>query len=411
MRYASRSRLARWGSRAALIAGGTICGLIAAELLLRLFFPQPSYFHGDHRFVADPVLDIRLRPLHRMNGVLETNSMGLRDREFTRDKPAGTWRLLCLGDSFTYGDGVSKDETYPKVLERLLRERLPGRAIEVINAGCPSWGTDQEWLYLRDEGLEFQPDMVLVGFFVGNDVIENYTTGENTVINGECIRTHTLFDLDSRFLKWKIRLRLLLERFHLFRLLAYRDLRFRQSMDKERTWNATRESDLAGWFLKTQYLRVVMFWTKHVSTPYYRRAWTRTRQYLADIADLCRREGIRLVVLMIPDETQIEPELQDRLFARFQLPPREEFDFDLPQRLLDDWLESRGIPVVDVLPAFRRAAGSSILYIPNDTHWSPAGHRLAAQLLADMIVDSVFAGREGGSGFEPGAAPGGRKSR
>jgi hypothetical protein len=53
--------------------------------------------------------------------VYETNSFGLRDVEFSLAKPEGTLRIVCLGDSVTYGAGVPFDETYEQQLERALK--------------------------------------------------------------------------------------------------------------------------------------------------------------------------------------------------------------------------------------------------------------------------------------------------
>jgi hypothetical protein len=91
--------------------------------------------------------------------VLNSNSRGLRgDREYAYEKPAGVRRLVVLGDSFTFGEGVSDDETYSHHLERL----LPGT--EVLNLGVHGYGHDQMLLFLREEGLKYRPDVVLLGF-------------------------------------------------------------------------------------------------------------------------------------------------------------------------------------------------------------------------------------------------------
>ena len=70
---------------------------------------------------------------------IETSSLGFRDREMAVDKPSGVFRILALGDSFTFGVGVEGNQAYPKVLETLLnRSGGLGRRVEVINAGFAS---------------------------------------------------------------------------------------------------------------------------------------------------------------------------------------------------------------------------------------------------------------------------------
>lgn len=107
---------------------------------------------------------------------IDINGEGLRDpREIEVPKPPGTYRVLCLGDSFTFGLAVPFEETYPHRLEGLLRARgaEPGSApvrVEVWNAGVNGYCSCQELAYLHHHGFRLDPDLVTVGF-VMNDVI------------------------------------------------------------------------------------------------------------------------------------------------------------------------------------------------------------------------------------------------
>jgi len=98
------------------------------------------------------------------------NKLGLRDRDFEASKPSGCRRILILGDSFTYGGGVNNEsDVFPKLLEKMLNQKIdiPGvENIEVLNGGMPGSLTDQ-WvdLLMKTEGY-FQPDVVLVVFFL-----------------------------------------------------------------------------------------------------------------------------------------------------------------------------------------------------------------------------------------------------
>src|SRR5262249_16574600 len=93
------------------------------------------------------------------NKTLSSNSRGLRgSSEHAYEKPAGTLRILTFGDSLTFGDEVSDDETWSYLLEKL----VPGS--EVINFGVHGYGHDQMLLYLREEGIKYRPDIVVLGF-------------------------------------------------------------------------------------------------------------------------------------------------------------------------------------------------------------------------------------------------------
>jgi hypothetical protein len=99
---------------------------------------------------------------------VRTNALGLRGAALQRVKPPGSLRILVLGDSFTFGFGVEDRETFSARLEELLSERLE-RRIEVLNAGVPGWNAAHYLLFLREPGLELDPDLVLVAL-MENDV-------------------------------------------------------------------------------------------------------------------------------------------------------------------------------------------------------------------------------------------------
>jgi lysophospholipase L1-like esterase len=102
------------------------------------------------------------------------NSLGLRGEEISLQKPDGVTRILVLGDSFTFGVYVDDQDTYPAVLQDLLRDA--GQHVEVINAGyADGWDTDEHYAWLVNRGLEFSPDLIIYGFFIGNDIEELYS--------------------------------------------------------------------------------------------------------------------------------------------------------------------------------------------------------------------------------------------
>jgi lysophospholipase L1-like esterase len=90
------------------------------------------------------------------------SSQGLRDREFPVERPPGGLRIVCLGDSVTYGTGVDLEDSLPKQLERGLAERFPGRSVEVLNAGIFATNTSQQLAWYRHGVERFQPDLLLL---------------------------------------------------------------------------------------------------------------------------------------------------------------------------------------------------------------------------------------------------------
>lgn len=98
---------------------------------------------------------------------LNSNSRGLRGgREFSTPKPAGAFRVAIFGDSFTFGEDVGDDETFPQQMQRLLPEA------EVLNFGVHGYGHDQMLLYLRETLPIYQPDVVVLAY-VTDDSLRN----------------------------------------------------------------------------------------------------------------------------------------------------------------------------------------------------------------------------------------------
>jgi lysophospholipase L1-like esterase len=96
------------------------------------------------------------------------NSRGLRDAEYSYKKPCGIKRIQFYGDSFTWGFGVNRDERYTSVFDSYLQKnRL--ESYEVMNLGTTGYGTDQEYLLLKTEGIKYSPDIIAFTYF--NDLM------------------------------------------------------------------------------------------------------------------------------------------------------------------------------------------------------------------------------------------------
>jgi hypothetical protein len=94
-----------------------------------------------------------------------TNRFGLRDRSYTRDKPAGTFRIALLGSSIDMGWGVSTNQTYENSLEDWLnstaRSRRLDRRFEVLNFAVAAYGPLQRLESFERKAMPFQPDLIL----------------------------------------------------------------------------------------------------------------------------------------------------------------------------------------------------------------------------------------------------------
>jgi len=136
--------------------------------------PPPKVFQADatlgYAYAATALADVRVAE-HRGGAFrFRTNSYGLRrDDEIEMPKPAGTVRVLVLGDSQTSGYATN-DETYPGHLEALVRARTGGQSVEVLNAGVDGYSPQQAYLWLRTYGAPLQPDLIIFAVYAGNDI-------------------------------------------------------------------------------------------------------------------------------------------------------------------------------------------------------------------------------------------------
>lgn len=147
-----------------------LLSLIATEIWVRSAWDASRGTPGF--FVSDPVLGQRLAANYDgwFAGVpARTNSLGFRDtREYALPKVTGTFRILVLGDSVTFGHGALYETSYPYLLEQRLRSWRPEVKWEVWNLGVPGYNTAQELAYLKQVGERYAPDLVVVGFFLND---------------------------------------------------------------------------------------------------------------------------------------------------------------------------------------------------------------------------------------------------
>jgi len=155
-----------------------------------------SFTHNEPFWVTDA--DLRSsdfpHPEEDTTFAVSTDPLGLRAPLHPVDKPGGTFRVMTLGCSTTFGWGVDDDQAYPVVLERLIR--AAGHvSTEVINGGQPGYTSFQgRWLW-NSVLDDYEPDVVLVGYIVQDARKAAYSDKSQAVLQQDAryLKDHLLY--------------------------------------------------------------------------------------------------------------------------------------------------------------------------------------------------------------------------
>lgn len=298
----------------------------ALELYVRWFIDDGKNFNIEmwkyardiKRRSDDPLIGHEHRPnAHSflMGVEVRTNAYGHRDRDMTIERKPGVKRIAMLGDSFVEGWGVKFEETASKRLERLFAEA--GTEVEVLNMGVGNYNSVMEVRAFLTRGHAFRPDMVVLNYtFNDAEPVPSYGS-ENFLARHSMAATFVMGSLDSG-------LRL---------------------------------------------LRARMPWDEYYLSLYSTPGWQRAKEAIRQLAQYCRTEGIRLVIVSWP-------ELHD--VANYRL-----------QAITDSVHEvarGEGVPFVDLLRAVEHEDPSRLWVTPPDPHPNGYANGLYAAYLFPFLA-------------------------
>ena len=125
----------------ALLTGSIVFALILLEISLRIILPTPiKWKYPQESYIYDSEIGHWLKPNHKAfthDKAVSVNSIGIRDFEYPSIPLSGVYRILALGDSQTFGNGLELMDTWPKQLEKILNQTDNDSHFEVLNAGLP----------------------------------------------------------------------------------------------------------------------------------------------------------------------------------------------------------------------------------------------------------------------------------
>lgn len=334
----SATRLSR-KRKLAFIAVATalvlVVALLAGEAVIRIVFPQNDaerWFQADERYGYVLKRNFHQRLHYARDNVtidVRTNSLGMRDREYDLSR-SDAKRVLLLGDSFTFGEGLDAEFIFDTKLETLLNGT--GEPWIVLNTGVGGWGTLQQTKYARDHFELFRPDVIVLTI-CGNDPWDDVAFEMDMKDN----------DRGRFYFPGKTFLR---NHSHLYRFLFRR---FRVQLES--------------WILRSRLSKqakvVVDEQSQRVSTE---RMWGRTVSLIRDFHRdfrASRPDGVLLVQPANPLQGQIAQTLQSLSNGR------DLFYVDLRDQA--------------------RELGPDNMRMPHDGHWSERMHALSAEALFQAI--------------------------
>ncbi len=343
-----KSVLPNFFTRFIPLTAGLFIALSIGEILVRLTGAAPEVVYIEKwrmRLSANP--KIGYEPIPHLDATGQSfqyygyqgvsNSLGFRDREHPVEKVSDSKRIIVLGDSIAAGLWVKNDEdVFPAVLEKeLLKKGLPA---EVMNFGVLGYNTQQEVETLKEKGLRYKPDLVVLAYCL------NDRSRDDGNIYGLLLheaKTGNKIDR-SKTPPWAVRSALV--RFIWYRVFPSFTVRHTHS-----------ESSDAGTLAKDT-----------------------VGEYFGLLAELSRKNRFKVVVAVFPEFKSIEKRESAYPFL------------DMHESIKKLCVE-RGFFCLDLLPVFRacKKAHPSELVAFDRFHPRPVGHHCAGEALAEFISDKL----------------------
>jgi hypothetical protein len=402
--------LAWWTVRA---LGAVLLSLAASEGALRL----ASAWLPGARLLAEPsgrrardpqsfaefqrAFSAHLVPFRERYG-FRANSLGFHDVEFAPRSPEGAFRVVALGDSFAYGH-VPYGHAHLTIAEGLIvharQRRAAGAAplpFTIDNLGVPASGLADYELVYDFVGRALEPDLVLVNLYLGNDP-QDFADPSRFGRQAKRPRSYLLTFLARTTT-------LARERWRAGADVAPQDAspesRARTFRDQDPELARPEFSDAAFADIVRNELRMITLPGTEPGLP----DWDAFIAALDHLVARIETDGTPAVLVLAPSRLQVQADELRAARERAGLAAAA-VDPELPARRIAAYAADRGLPVIDLTPALRRAAAGGRLYRVNDTHWSLRGNAIAAAELALQLAERGLVPLAEGDG--PGATAGG----
>jgi len=362
-------KIRRYLQNIAILAITTFFCAVIFEIILQVSFPE-SCKQDDAVYEHSYIPNCHSRfTTFEWDTDVKINAEGFRDDEIA-PKEQFDLRILMLGDSMTWGYGVEKEETFSEVLQQKLKAK--GINADVINAGATSYSPTLEYLLLKNKGLSYQPDIVILNLDM-SDIQDDYNYNQERAEfdqDGNVIRVSGIKEQTTLF--YKIRNKMQLNRF-IFDKLNLIDSRL---IKKEEKQNIMPLGDP-----KTDRYAIL----RDMPVQDEAEHWKRTFHYISLINELCKKNDITFILTLYPYGVQVSADewsLGRHLFGFSS----DAVHSDAPQQKVKQFAEENGIMYVEMLDSFKES-DTFPLYFAYDGHINRDGHALAAEVLYSSLVE------------------------
>ncbi|MCB9592312.1 MAG: SGNH/GDSL hydrolase family protein [Sandaracinaceae bacterium] len=344
---------------------------------------QPQFHEPDPTFGVAPIAGAEGEFNREGHAHVRITEHGYRGVDHPREKPAGTFRLVVLGDSYTEARQVELEESFSARLEEQLATCpvLDGRPLEVLNFGVAGYGTAQEYLTLRERALAYSPDAVMLAFLTGNDVTDNHPSlrfGQYPYYelrDGELVLNDDFRDSEwfrSRTASGPM-------------ALVRRYSRIYQLLNNLRGVSEAREQ------------RGELGLNDAIYSPPasqdWNDAWAVTEALLARMNRELRADGRPFFVVTLSNALQVDPDPAVREAYRTSIGAEDLF---YPDHRVAEAGARDGYPVLNLAPPLREHAEREHVYLHGfdntqmgTGHWNATGHRVASELMARWLCEQL----------------------
>jgi len=340
-------------------------GFLIGEAYLRIF-PTPNIDQGQTGlYQAHPTRGFDYRPnLQRKRWESidwKINAEGFRDDEHNKEK--SRLRILALGDSYFAGHEVSFEDSFLAQLEQKLN-------VEIVKMGIGGYGTTQERMLWEEKGVQYQPDIVLLGVYLLNDVSD-----EAFFPAKYCLHNGNLIDCDLAEGTWPAQLLVVAAEHSLFARLTIHSVR---------NWLApsTSQSEEREGLFRYANSAIALYQTTW--KPWVAKGFQILQENIVDLDRSVTAHQGTLVVILIPAESQIYDWQWTEYVERFSLRAAEYDRFKVIQRLTA-FLTEKEIRYIDLLPQLRQAGETDPDLHPGHWHWSVKANALVADIVEKYL--------------------------